>query len=179
MLQRWSDGDREVSEPLLRAVYEQLERLARSYMRRERVGHTLETNALIHEAYFKLVDQQRVVWRNRAHFFAIAAQTMRRVLVDGARRRKAEKRGDGLELVALDDAQVAGTARSVDVLALDQVLAQLAALDERKGRVVELRFFGGLSHREIAEVLEVSLSTVESDWRLARAWLYQAMSDGA
>ncbi len=157
-------------------VYEELRGLAKRYMVRERQGHTLETSALVHEAYVKLIDQARVQWSNRTHFYAIAAQTMRRILVDHARSHKYQKRGGGAPKVELDEALQLGTEQPPDLVALDDALKRLAAADPQQSQLVELRFFGGLSHPEIAEVLGVSLSTVERKWRLARAWLYQALN---
>jgi RNA polymerase sigma factor (TIGR02999 family) len=155
-----------------------LHRLAKRYMGRERAGHTLQTTALVNEAWLRLVDAHQVRWQNRAHFFAVSAQMMRRILVDFARERNNLKRGGGARQVSLDEALVVSPERDTDVLALDEALERLAALSPRQSRVVELRYFGGLSEEEIAEVLKVSLRTVQSDWRLARTWLYRELSRG-
>lgn len=177
LLQRWSDGHLDAMPQLMDVVYAELRDLARRYLRKERSGHTLETSALVHEAYVKLVDQNRVRWQSRAHFYAIAAQTMRRILVDHARSHAYQKRGGGARKVSLEDAlQIGDAERAPDLVALDDALKRLAESDPDRARLVELRFFGGLSHPEIAEVLGVSTSTVERQWRLARAWLYKALS---
>ncbi len=175
LLERWGDGDVEAMDDLLPLVYDELRKLARGYLRKERPGHTLESGALVNEAYFRLVGQREVQWQNRSHFYGIAAQIMRRLLVDHARRHRFQKRGGGARAVTLDDALVPEDEKTVDVLELDDALKRLAETDPEKSRLVELRFFGGLSHAEIAEVLGVSLSTVERQWRLARARLYQAL----
>jgi RNA polymerase sigma factor (TIGR02999 family) len=175
LLRRWGDGEQEAMEALMPLIYGELRTIARRYLRREREGHTLETSALVHEAYFRLVDQERVHWGGRSHFYAIAAQSMRRILVDHARRHRYQKRGGGTLPVPLDEAFHLGDQRPVDLVALDDALQELASEDPTKAQLVELRFFGGLSHPEIAEVMEVSLSTVERSWRLARAWLFRAL----
>lgn len=175
LLQRWSDGDRDAMDALLPVIHEELGQIARRYMKKERAGHTLETGALINEAYLRLVDQDRLQWRNRAHFYAIAATTMRRVLVDHARTRNYQKRGGGAPRVTLDEALQPGSERSLDLVELDDALNDLEAMDPQKSRLVVMRFFGGLTHDEIAEVMEVSTSTVERQWRLARAWLFKAL----
>jgi RNA polymerase sigma-70 factor (ECF subfamily) len=149
----------------------ELRQLARRYMSRERPGHTLQTTALVNEAYLRLVDQREVRWQNRAHFFGIAARMMRRILIDHARRKRFEKRGGGAAHVALDEAAVVSDERAAELVALDEALAVLSKVDERKGRVVELRYFGGLSVEETAEVLHVSPDTVTRDWRRAKAFL--------
>ena len=172
LLQLWSDGRKEALDRLLPQIYAELQRLASSYLRRERPDHTLQATALVHEAFIKLVDQRAVRWQNRAHFFGIAAQAMRRILVDHARARDAGKRGDGARRISLDDALVLTDMPNVDVLALDEVLSRLAVLDPQQSRVVELRFFGGLTIDETAEVLHISPATVGREWTLARAWLY-------
>lgn len=174
LLRAWSDGDRQALDKLTPIVYEELRRLARHYMRGERPGHSLQTTALVNEAYLRLVDYQRMQWQNRAHFFAVSAQAMRRILVDHARRRNL-KRGRGLQRVSLDDTAVVATEREADLVKLDDALRALAETDPRKARVVELRFFGGLSVEEVAEVLKVSPVTVMRDWSTARAWLYREM----
>ncbi len=175
LLQRWSDGEATAIEDLMPLVYDELRQLAKRYLRKERQGHTLETSALVHEAYVRLIDQNRVQWRNRAHFYAISAQTMRRILVDHARSHLYQKRGGGAVKVSLDEALHVGSESPAHLVALDEALERLSAKDQQKCRIVEMRFFGGLTHPEIAEVLEVSLSTVERQWRVARAWLYQAL----
>lgn len=175
LLAQWGGGDAQAMEELLPMVYEELRKLARGYLRKERPGHTLESGALVHEAYVRLIGQREVRWQNRSHFYGIAAQAMRRLLVDHARRHRFQKRGGGVRAVTLDDALGLGVERDLDVLELDDALKRLAETDPEKSRLVELRFFGGLSHPEIAEVMGVSLSTVERQWRLARARLYQAL----
>ena len=174
LLVAWSDGDEAASERLMEAVYAELRRLARGYMRGERPDHSLPPTALVHEAYLKLVDQRRVHWQNRAHFFAIAAHVMRRLLVDHARAHGAAKRGAGVT-VPLQDIDVGGDAPDIDVLALDAALDQLAAIDRRQSRLVELRFFGGMTVEETATVLGVAPITVKRDWALAKAWLYREL----
>jgi RNA polymerase sigma factor (TIGR02999 family) len=172
LLQKWSSGDQEALNELMPAVYAEVRKLARSYLRRERPDHTLQATALVNEAYLRLIDQRQVRWNNRAHFFGIAAQMMRRVLVDHARSRNADKRGNGEAPVVLDEAlEVAANAQNVDVMALDEALQALAALDERQSRIVELRFFGGLSIEETAEVVGLSPATVKREWAAARLWL--------
>jgi RNA polymerase sigma-70 factor, ECF subfamily len=176
LLAAWSDGDREALDKLLPLVEDELHRLAHRYMSREREGHTLQTTALVNEAYLRLIDQREVRWQNRAHFFAMAAQIMRRVLVDMARARGRAKRGRGQLQVSLSEAANVPVVQSADVEALDDALKSLEALDPRKSQVVEMRFFGGLSLQEIADVLEVSVGTVRRDWSLARAWLHRELS---
>jgi RNA polymerase sigma factor (TIGR02999 family) len=173
-----SQGDRASMEALLPLVYDQLRVIAERKMRRERADHTLQPTALVNEAFLRLVDQSRVQWQGRAHFCAVAASMMRRILVDHARRRSAEKRGAGATPVVLDEALAPAHARSpLDIVALDDLLERLAALNERHARVVELRFFGGLSVKETAHALDVSPATVKNDWRVARAWLLSQMSN--
>jgi RNA polymerase sigma-70 factor (ECF subfamily) len=171
LLVDWGKGDETAFEKLVPLVYDELRRLARRYMRRERPGHTMQTTALVNEAYLRLVDQSRVNWQNRTHFFAIAAKLMRRVLLDHARRHMRAKRTGGALKVSLDEAAVVSEARAADLIALDDALERLAAVDARKSQVVELRFFGGMSVEQTAEVLNVSPSTVLGDWRMAKAWL--------
>lgn len=178
LLNNWSNGDQAARDQLMTLVYEELHWLAHQYMKRERPGHTLQTSALVNEAFVKLVDQRDVHWQNRAHFFGIAAQLMRRILVDHARSRQSAKRGGGRP-VPLDEALTVSNERSTEVLALDEALNGLAAVDERKTRIVELRFFAGLSIEETAGVLAVSPGTVMRDWTLAKAWLRREMSTGA
>lgn len=178
LLLAWSDGDQSALEKLVPLVYEELHRLAHRYISRERHGHTLQTTALAHEAYLRLVDVKGVRWQNRAHFFAVAAQSMRRILVDLARARHNVKRGGGAQQVSLDEVLVASPERGANLLALDEALSRLAALNPRQSQVVELRYFGGLTEEEVAEVLKVSPRTVRSDWSLARVWLYRELSSG-
>lgn len=173
LLVRWKNGDRNALDQLLPLVYDELRRLARSYLRRERSQHTLQSTALVHEAYLRLVDQN-VDWQSRAHFFGIAAQMMRRILVDHARARHAAKRGDGLK-VTLDEGMALAEAQSLDVLALDRALNELAKVDEQQGKVVELRYFAGLSIEETAEAMSISAATVKREWTMAKAWLARAI----
>ncbi len=168
-------GQPGVENQLLPLVYAELRRVAAGYMRRERPGHTLQATALVHEAYIQLVDQTRVTWRNRAHFFAVAAQIMRRILVDHARAHRAQKRGGDARKLTLEETVGAFGQRDVALEALDDSLTALAQLDARQARIVELRFFGGLTVDETAEVLGVSAPTVEREWRMARAWLYSQL----
>ena len=160
-------------------VYEELRKLAHQHMRREHPGHTLQTTALVNEAYFRLVGQKQVRWQNRAHFFAISAQLMRRILVDHARGRQYAKRGGGAQKVSLDGVAVVAQEQAADLLALDEALRSLAAVDERKCRIVELRYFGGLGVEETAEALKLSPRTVMREWSMAKAWLYRALSHEA
>ena len=178
ILRAWSDGDAGALDRLTPIVYGELHRLARQYMRRERPGHSLQTSALMNEAYMRLVDYKRMHWRNRAHFFAVSSQVMRRILVDHARRRNL-KRGAGIAHVSLDEAAVVGGGEvSSDLVALDDAMTALAQLDARKVQVVEMRFFGGLSVDETAAVLKVSPVTVMRDWSSAKAWLYRELTGG-
>jgi RNA polymerase sigma factor (TIGR02999 family) len=175
LLQKWSRGDQGAARELFPHVYEELRRLARRYMSQERPEHTLQATALIHEAYLRLVDQRRMQWQNRAQFFAIAAQMMRRILVDHARSRASQKRAGAALNVPLEENALVMHERDQEVVALDSALARLAAIDPRKARVVELRFFGGLEAKEIAEVLGISAVTVTRDWKMAKAWLRQEL----
>jgi RNA polymerase sigma factor (TIGR02999 family) len=175
LLQAWSQGKDTALEELLPLVHQELRRLARRYMFGERPGHTLQTTALVNEAYLRLVNSRQVNWQNRAHFFAISAQLMRRILVDHARARGYQKRGGGIPKVTLDEALMGPREKGHDLVALDDALKALAGVDPRKSKVVELRFFGGLSVEETAEVLKVSPDTVHRDWRLAKAWLAREM----
>jgi len=176
-LQELSEGNEEVFDQLMPLVYEELRRQAARFLRRERDGHTLQTTALIHEAYLKLVNQKEVRWQNRAHFFAIAAQAMRRILVDYAKTRNREKRGgDDVNLQIDDVVEPSAKARSIDLEALDEALNRLAKFDERQARVVELRYFSGLTEQETAEVLKVSPATVRLDWKMAKAWLHNQLT---
>lgn len=171
LLKEWSDGDRQALDKLTPLVYEELRHQAARYLRRERPGHTLQTTALIHEAYLRLIDAKDVHWQSRAHFFAIAANLMRRILVEHARRRDADKRGGSQVRVQLDEALAVADEADVDLLAIDEALDRLAAIDPQQARVVELRFFSGLSVEETAAALGVSPKTVKRDWSVARAWL--------
>jgi len=176
LLLRWSEGDKAALGKLMPLVYRELRRLAGHYMRRERPGHTLQASALVNEAYLRLVDYRRMQWQNRAHFFAVAAQAMRRVLVEHARSRQYAKRGGTAQRISLDDVAVLTDQQAAELVALDDALTSLEALDARKARIVELRYIGGLSIEESAETLGVSTATVERDWRSAKAWLYRAIS---
>ena len=171
LLNRVQRGDKQAESNLITAVYAELRRMAARHMRRERPGHTLQTTALVHEAYLKLIDQKGANWQNRAHFFAVAARVMRRILVDYARNRLAEKRGGGQPRLPLDEALVFSKEKSGELLALDEALERLEEKDERVHRVIELRFFGGLSVEETAEVLGIATRTVKRDWSFGRAWL--------
>jgi RNA polymerase sigma factor (TIGR02999 family) len=175
LLVAWGQGDRAALESLTPLVYQELLRLARRHMAGERPGHTLHATALVNEAYVRLIEQD-ARWQNRAHFFGVAAQTMRHILVDMARARHRAKRGGGQFVVALSEAADVGVVRSADLVALDDALKDLEAFDPRKCRVVEMRFFGGLSLEEVAEVQQVSVTTVRRDWSLARAWLHRELS---
>lgn len=177
LLLAWSRGDQSALEQLLPLVDAELRRLAHAYMRRENPDHTLQTSALINEAYLRLIDQQRVSWQNRAHFFGITAQLMRRILLDHARAHARAKRGGGARLVPLDEATLVSEQKAAELIALDDALQTLERFDPRKSRLVELRFFGGLSNEEVAEALDMSLRSVEREWRKARAWLYQALAE--
>lgn len=177
LLEAWSDGKQEALGELLPLVYEELRRMAKRYMNSQPSGHTLQTTALIHEAYLKLADRKEKRWQNRAHFFAVAASAMRHILVDHARSRQAEKRGGATEIISLEDVAIVSDERAAEIVALDDAIKNLSALEERKGRVVELRYFGGLSVEETAEVLKVSPETVMRDWRFAKTWLLRELSN--
>ncbi len=177
LLRAWSGGDPGALERLTPIVYDELRRLARRHMKGERPGHSLQTTALVNEAYMRLVDYKRMEWQNRAHFFAVSSQLMRRILVEQARRHNL-KRGGGVLHVSLEEAAVVGGARGADLVALDDAMNALARLDARKVQVVEMRFFGGLSVEETAEVLKVSPVTVMRDWSTAKAWLYRELGGG-
>ena len=176
LLLAWRDGDTAALDRLIPLVHAELRRIARSFMRKERAGHTLQTSALVNEAYLRLIDAQNVSWQNRTHFFSLAASLMRRILVDFAREHQARKRGGSLEQVSLDEAMAMELGSREDIVAVDEALTALADVDERKSKVVELRFFGGLTEAEIAEALQVSPETVRRDWRLAKAWLLKFLS---
>ena len=177
LLRAWSDGDQGAMQALTPIVYDELHRLARHYMRRERSGHSLQATALVNEAYMRLADYRRMQWQDRAHFFAVSAQVMRRILVEHARRHNI-KRGGGVQHVSLDDAVDVGGGEQAetDLVALDEALIALARLDPRKVQIVEMRFFGGLTVEEIGAVLDMSTGTVKRDWRAAKAWLHRALS---
>jgi RNA polymerase sigma factor (TIGR02999 family) len=176
LLINWTQGDKAALDQLVSLVYPELRRLAKRHMAREDPAHTLQTSALINEAYLKLVDQQNVQWQNRAHFFAVAAQVMRHILVDHARTRNYAKRGGGAPKLPLDEAAVLIEQRATQLIALDDALRDLSALDARKSQIIELRFFGGLSLEETAEVMKISPSTIQREWRAAKAWLHHTMS---
>lgn len=176
LLVAWSSGDQSALSRLAPLVYDELHRLAHHYMRGERAGHTLQTTALVNEAYVRLIDWKNVRWQNRAHFFAVSAQLMRRILVDFARAHNYDKRGGGARPVELDEAAKIADDKSTNMVALDEALKALAELDHRQSQVVELRFFGGLTNDEVAEVLKVSEATVRRDWSLARAWLHRELA---
>jgi RNA polymerase sigma factor (TIGR02999 family) len=177
LLRAWSDGDQDALQALTPIVHEELHRLARHYMRRERSGHSLQATALVNEAYMRLADYTRMQWQDRAHFFAVSAQVMRRILVDHARRHNV-KRGRGVQHVSLEDVVVVtpGDDADTDLVALDNALIGLTRIDPRKAQIVVLRFFGGLTVEEIGEVLKVSPGTIKRDWRAAKAWLYQELT---
>ena len=177
LLKDWSSGDPEALDRLIPIVYAELRGVAARYLRRERRDHTLQPTALVNEAYLRLIDQKRVHWKNRAHFFALAAQLMRRILVDHARGRKYAKRGGGAQKISLDETMMVKNERGRDLVALDDALERLAAIDQRKSKVVELRFFGGLSVEETAEALQISGVTVMREWSMAKAWLYNSLSN--
>lgn len=175
LLRKWQDGDESALSQLLPLVHDTLHRLAHRYVNRERQGHTLQTTALVNEAFLRLVGQQDVDWENRAHFFAVSAQVMRHILVDYARQRASGKRGGGLRHVTLDGEAIVSAGRSAELIALDDALEALEKIHPRGSRIVELRYFGGMNNKEAAEVLRVSETTVERDWRLAKAWLYREL----
>ena len=179
LLNDWSGGDQSARDKLMPLVYDELHRLAHRYMKRESPGHTLQTSALVNEAFVKLVDQRNVHWQNRAHFFGIAAQMMRRILVDYARSRSTAKRGGGAAQISLDESLIVSNERTAEIVNVHEALERLAEFDARKSQIVELRFFGGLSIEETAEVLGVSPGTVMRDWTMAKAWLHRELgSDG-
>lgn len=178
LLLAWNAGDQAAFDSLLPLVYRELRSLANRYMRRQRPGHTLQTTALVNEAYLRLIDSAQVNWQNRAHFFAVSSQLMRRILVDFARARLSEKRGGVAQPVTLDEAFAYAPERGAELLALDDALNALAALNPRQSQIVELRYFGGLTEEETAEVLKISPRTVRRDWSLARAWLFRELTNG-
>jgi RNA polymerase sigma-70 factor (ECF subfamily) len=173
LLDDWQQGDLTAIEKLTPLIYDELRRIAHRYVQRERNGHTLETTALVNEAYLRLAGQKKIEWQNRAHFFAVTAQVMRHILIDHARRRRFLKHGGDAQQVSLGQAALMSEPRAAELVALDEALEELAKLDQRKSQVVELRYFGGLNLEETAEVLGVSLMTVRRDWRAAKAWLYR------
>lgn len=175
LLVAWGAGDKDALDQLIALVHDELHRIAERHMRRERSGHTLQTTALLNEAYEKLVGQKNVQWKNRAHFFAIAAQIMRRILIDHAKTRLRVKRGGGNLKISLDEVALVSEPRAEELIALDIALNELATLDPQKSRIVEMKFFGGLNMEEIAELEQVSLTTIEREWRKAKAWLYSAI----
>ena len=177
LLQAWSQGHVEARDRVMEVVYQELRRRAAAYLRRERAGHTLQPTALVHEAYLRLVDQNGTAWQNRAQFFGVASQIMRRILVDRARARKTTKRSGQWARVTLDESVAEHDPRNVDVLDVDAALTDLATFDARKGQVAELRFFGGLTLEETGHVLGLSVATVEREWKVARAWLYARLKD--
>jgi len=176
LLIAWSNGDKAALNKLMPLIYDELRQLARHYMSRERAGHTLQTTALVNEAYVRLVNRKGVHWQNRAHFFAIAAQLMRSILVDHARSHAYAKRGGGARKIALDDAMVISQQRAAEVVALDDALKRLAEIDPLQSRLVEMKFFGGLTIEETAEVLGLSPATIKREWSTAKAWLYHELS---
>lgn len=178
MLLNWGQGDQTALERLIPLVYDELRRLAHRYMQRERAGHTLQTTALVNEAYLRLVDQRKANFKNRAHFFAICANIMRRILVDYARSRRYRKREGEARKVSLEEAAALSSERAAEVLAVDEALQSLASIDPRKSQIIELRFFGGLTIEETAEVIGASHATIEREWNMARAWLYREIGRG-
>ena len=178
-LSRWALGDRSAFDALAPSIYGELHRIAAGYLRRERPGHTLQPTALVHEAFLKLVEQRDVDWQSREHFFGVSAQLMRRILVDYARQRVADKRGGGREHVALDNALAVAESNRIDVILVDEALRRLAAIDPNHVRLIELRFFGGLTIEEAADVLGYSSGTAKREWRLAKAWLRRELATGA
>ena len=176
LLLAWNDGEPKALDELVPLVESELRRLARTYMKRERAGHTLQTTALINEAYMRLIDARRVRWQNRAHFYGLAARLMRRILVDYSRDRSYQKRGGGAQQITFDERLVLTPGADPDLLALDEALSELAQVDERKAQVVEMRFFGGLTEKEVALALSVSPETARRDWRLAKSWLLRKLS---
>lgn len=177
LLNDWHGGDRTALEKLTPLIYDELKRMAHRYIQRERNGHTLQTTALVNEAYLRLAAQEKPAWQDRAHFFAVIAQVMRHILIDYARRRRSQKHGGEVQQVSLTDAALMSEERAAELIALDDALAELHQFDSRKSKVVELRYFAGLSLEETAEALNISLMTVRRDWRAAKAWLFRRMSE--
>lgn len=178
LLLEWSGGNQQALEEMLPLIYDELRHLAHHFLYRERPGHTLQTTALVHEAYLKLIDQTDARWQNRAHFFAIAAQAMRRILIDSARKHVAEKRGGGGEKLSLAEVASISLEPNNNLLALDEALNGLAEIDPQQSRIIELRYFGGLTIEETAEVMKLSPATIKREWAMARAWLHQALTEG-
>ncbi len=176
LLMEWNNGQAEALEQLMPLVYNELRQIAKRYLRKERADHTLQTTALVHEAYIRLIDQKQANWQNRAQFFGVAAQMMRRILVDHARGHAADKRGGGAAKLSLDEAIEIADQKEVDLIALDDALTHLAELDEQQSRVVELRFFGGLTVEETAEVMKLSPATIKREWSMAKAWLHRELT---
>lgn len=176
-LKAWSGGNREAADRLMTLVYKEMRKLAASYIKNQRPDHTLQPTALVHEAYLKLIDTSEINWQDRAHFFAVAAQTMRNILVDHARASSADKRGGSVQKIALDEAVGFSERQDVDLIDLDEALQKLSEQDELQSRIVELRFFGGLTIEETAEVVKLSPATVKREWAMARAWLFRRMKD--
>ncbi len=181
LLADWSKGDVVALEQVMPLVYDELRRMAKGYMRQQPAGHTIQTTELIHEAYLKLAktDKEAQIWQNRAHFFGVAATAMRHILVDHARSKRTQKRGGWQERITLTDATAVSTGHSAEIVALDEALTTLAGLDQRKSRVVELKYFGGVTNEEAAEVLNISVDTVKRDWRFARTWLLRELAGTA
>ena len=177
LLSEWSSGSRAALDEIMPLVYDELRRIAKNYLRRENAGHTLQTTALVHEAFIRLTAQQKVSWQNRAHFLAIAAKMMRRILVNHAETKYAGKRGAGAQKIELDEALVFCDEKNLDLLALDEALKKLGEFDEQLCQIVELKFFGGLTNQEVAEVLPISLTTVKREWSTAKAWLLRELSE--
>ena|SRR3984893_15901029 len=178
LLLEWSDGNQQALEEMLPLIYDELRHLAHNFLYRERPGHTLQTTALVHEAYLRLIDQRDARWQNRAHFFAIAAQAMRRILIDSARKHVAEKRGGGGEKLSLTEVASIFLEPDANLLALDEALNALAEIDPQQSRIIELRYFGGLTIEETAEVMKLSPATIKREWAMARAWLHQTLTGG-
>jgi RNA polymerase sigma factor (TIGR02999 family) len=178
LLLDWGNGNQQALEELLPLIYDELRRLAHNFLYRERPGHTLQTTALVHEAYLKLIDQRDARWQNRTHFFAIAAQAMRRILIDSARKHVAAKRGRGGQKLSLDEVAILSLEPDVNLLALDEALNALAEIDPQQSKIIELRYFGGLTIEETAEVMKLSPATIKREWAMARAWLHQSLMGG-
>lgn len=176
LLQAWKAGDQAAGEELVPLVYNELHRISRSFLRKERANHTLQATALVNEAYMKLAEQNKIDWQNRAHFLSVAAQMMRRILINYWKERNAQKRGGGAVVLTLEEGQIGGKG-GIDLEVLNDGLEKLAERDERKARLIELKFFGGLTEEELAEVLGVSVPTIRRDWRLARVWLYRYLGE--
>lgn len=175
-LKKWNAGDRQAAERLFPLIYDELKKQARLFLLKERADHTLQPTALVHEAFLKLLEQREVEWQNRAHFFGVASTLMRRILVDHARAHDAGKRGGAAVRLSIDDVNIPAEERAADLLALDEALEKLAGFDERKAKIVEMKFFGGLNEEEIAEILNVTSRTVQRDWKTARLWLLRELS---